>query len=143
MNDFLPRSHDGCDHLCITVVDTNIIVAHIQVHSLVAEFFGKACTIMEQSGVDRAKAFQVTQGLPNPLDRSATLPQRLDDPNLQQICEGEADRMPGFGLPLWRVTSLDQARPEPIQDIMIVGASHSAGLFCTVAFQNSPPSASF
>ena len=107
MNDFLPRSHDGCDHLRITMVDTNIIVAHIQVHSLVAEFFGQAGSMMKQCGVDRAKAFQVLQRLPNSLDRSATLPQLLDDPNLQEICEGEADGMPGFGLPMGRVTRLD------------------------------------
>src|SRR5262249_11769034 len=111
MNDFLSRLHDGGDHLLITVVDTDIIVTHIQVHSLVAEFFGQACTMMKQGGVDRAKAFQELQRLSNPLDRSTTLPQLLDDPNLQQICEGEADGMPGLGLPIWRVTSLDQARP--------------------------------
>src|SRR5215471_11010105 len=95
---------------------------------------------MKQCGVDRAKVFQIMQRLPNPLDRSATLPQLLDDPNLEQICEGEADGMPGFGLPMWRVASLDQARPEPVQDIMVIGASHSTGLFCAVAFQNRPPS---
>ena len=78
MNDFLSRLHDSCDYLLITVVDANIIVTHIQIHILVAEFFGQACTMMKQCGVDRTKAFQVMQRLPNPLDRSATLPQLLD-----------------------------------------------------------------
>ena len=40
MDDFLPRLHDGCYYLLIAVVDTDIIATHIQVHSLVAEFFG-------------------------------------------------------------------------------------------------------
>ena len=90
--------------------------------------------MMKQRAVNRAKTFQVVQRFPNPLNRSATLPQLLDDPNLQQIREGEADWMPGLALSLWGVTSLDQAGSQPVQDIMIIGASYLAGLFCTVAF---------